>query len=320
MNNYKYHRKALAALRGSVIATIVVSLMGCEAALNLEGVDAVKNQSIRRTDQFQALAQNDRVQVAVGNNGVLLHRAVGEENWQRQVLDGQPGLLNIAVCPDNSFVALSFERQVWIGDADASQWQPKPIETPENLIDITCAPDGSFWAVGSFSTILSSQDNGDSWSELSLNEDAMLTSIQFLSDSVAFAAGEFGVLAKTTDGGANWEPMEPIQPEFYPQTTVFTNENEGWSVGLDGTVYNTVDGGNSWQLGETGVDAPLYEIVAANNQLFLLGDNATFLKRDQDAWTSIKLPIPPVYINAGLVDTNKLLLAGGNGVLLSVDL
>jgi photosystem II stability/assembly factor-like uncharacterized protein len=96
--------------------------------------------------------------------------------------------------------------------------------------------------VGSFSTFLSSRDGGESWQEDSLNEDAMLTSIQFLDAQLGYATGEFGVVSRTVDGGASWEVLAPMRDEFYPQTTLFTDADTGWSVGLDGMVLHTRDG------------------------------------------------------------------------------
>lgn len=320
MNNNKTQKVLLAAAKTIPSVALIISLLGCEAALDLSGVEATLDQPIRRTDQIQGFAQNTRVQVAVGNFGLVLHRDQGAQDWQRLELPEQPGLIAVSVCPNNTFVALSFERQVWLGSEDGAQWQSKAIATPENLLDITCAPDGSIWAVGSFSTMLSSQDSGDSWTEFSLNEDAMLTSIQFLNNDLAYAAGEFGLVVKTTDAGQNWEVLPPIQYEFYPQTTLFSDEQNGWAVGLDGTVYQTTDGAQSWQLGSAGVDAPLYQVLIKDNQQYLLGDNATLLRSDDDSWQPIELPSPPVYLSSGIFTENQLLVAGGNGVLLSVDL
>ncbi len=320
MNNNKENHSLLAAAQCLSMAAIAISLAGCEAALDLSGVNTTLDNPIRRTDQIQGLAQNTQAQVAVGNFGLVLHRTRGSEEWHRLELPGQPGLIDIATCPDEQFVALGFERDLWLGDKNAGRWQSKPIPTSENLLAVTCSPDGTIWAVGSFSSFYSSSDEGDSWAEFSLNEDAMLTSIQFLTADIAYAAGEFGLVIKTEDAGQQWQVLAPIQAEFYPQTTFFSDEQTGWAVGLDGTVYQTTDGAGSWQLSDTGVDAPLYQVIEHDSNPLLLGDNATVLTRTADQWQPLALSIAPVFLRAGLVDNQQLLLAGGNGVLLSVDL
>lgn len=293
-------------------------MAGCEAPLDLTGVEQEQGKSIRRTDQFQALAANDRVQVAVGNDGLVLTRTIGREAWQRQILPGAPGLIDVEACADQRLIALSFDKQLWRSDDDGAHWQVFAIPTQENLLDLTCAPDGRYWAVGSFSTLLQSSDQGQSWNEDSLNEDAMLTAIQFIDADLAYASGEFGLVARSLDGGATWEVLPPMLDEFYPQATLFTDADSGWSVGLDGTVLHTVDGGESWQLSPTPVAAPLYGLFESADGLYALGENATLLKHEARQWTPLPVPARPVYLRAALATAEGLLVAGGNGTLLSL--
>ncbi|KEA65301.1 hypothetical protein ADIMK_0258 [Marinobacterium lacunae] len=298
-------------------------LAGCEAPLDLTGVEQEQGKSIRRTDQLQALAANDRVQIAVGNDGLVLTRskeprAIGHDHWLRQTLPGAPGLIDVEACADNSLIALSFDKQLWRSDDDGASWQAFAIPTQENLLDLTCAPDGRYWAVGSFSTLLSSDDQGRNWQENSLNEDAMLTSIQFIDDALAYASGEFGLVARSLDGGESWEVLPPMLDEFYPQATLFTDAESGWSVGLDGTVLHTTDGGESWQLSPTPVAAPLYGLLDTHDGLYALGENATLLKHEGSRWTPVPVAARPVYLRAALATAEGLLVAGGNGTLLSL--
>lgn len=311
---------SVVAARCLIAGLIPLVLAGCEAPLNLSGVEQEQNKSLHRTDQLQAMAATDAVQVVVGNNGLVLTRAPGEQEWQRQILPGEPGLIDVAACPDNTLIALSFEKQLWRSDDNGAAWQAFDLNTPENMLDLTCAPDGTYWAVGSFSTFLSSRDGGESWHEDSLNEDAMLTSIQFLDAQLGYATGEFGVVSRTVDGGASWEVLAPMRDEFYPQTTLFTDADTGWSVGLDGMVLHTRDGGESWQLSPTPVAAPLYGLFEAQGALYALGENATVLKRTDNQWSPVPVPARPVYLRAGLATEQGALVAGGNGTLLALTL
>lgn len=321
-NAVSWHRPGNPALVTLTLATTLL-LSACEAPLDLTGVEQEQDKSIRRTDQIQALASNGQVQVAVGNDGLVLtrseeSRAIGSEGWQRQSLPGAPGLIDVEACADTSLIALSFEKQLWRSDDHGAHWQAFDIPTQENLLDLTCAPDGRYWAVGSFSTLISSDDQGRNWQENSLNEDAMLTGIQFIDDSLAYASGEFGLVARSTDGGESWEVLPPMLDEFYPQSTLFTDADSGWSVGLDGTVLHTLDGGESWQLSPTPVAAPLYGLLESADGLYALGENATLLKHEGSQWTPVPVPARPVYLRAALTTAEGLLVAGGNGTLLSL--
>lgn len=305
--------------RAVTLGGCALLLSACEAPLNLSGVEQELENPIRRTDQIQALAVTDQVQVAVGNAGLVLTRPDAGSKWQRDTLDGAPNLIDVDACPDGSLIALSFERQLWVGDADARQWRKSDLPTPENLLDATCAPDGSYWAVGSFSTLMVSRDGGANWSETSLNEDAMLTSIQFLDQQTAYATGEFGLVVRTDDGGQNWQPLDYIPNDFYPQAAHFRSREQGWVVGLDGMILQTRDGGKSWQSERTPVAAPLYGIADTSAGLFALGENGTVLSRGAERWEQVDAPALPVWLRSAAEQASgELLIAGGNGTLMSL--
>ncbi|MFW1678704.1 WD40/YVTN/BNR-like repeat-containing protein [Pontibacter sp. JAM-7] len=312
--------KSLNPILKTALLGAVISATGCEAPLNLEGVTKEHTKSLLRTDQYQAIASTQTTEIVVGNFGVILTRAVGEQSWQRQALEGNPGLLDITVCPDESILVLSFNKQIWRSQDQAKTWTKLALDTPENLLSLTCTPDGSYWAVGSFATLLSSSDQGASWQETSLNEDAQLTSIQFLDAEHGFAAGEFGMLARTNDGGLSWDVLPPMQDEFYPQDTLFLNQLQGWSVGLDGTILHTEDGGESWVISPTPVSAPLFELFTAGGTTYALGENATVLQYIDDSWQTVAVSLPPVYLSAGIATAEGVLLGGGKGTLVALKL
>ncbi|WP_317930663.1 WD40/YVTN/BNR-like repeat-containing protein [Halioxenophilus sp. WMMB6] len=319
MNNNKLNSNGF-RLKPLWLPILVGVLTGCEASLDLTGIEQTTTQAVRRTDQIQSVAANQAVQVAVGNNGLILRRELNQSNWQRQELPSESGLIDLAVCPDQTFVALGFDQTVWLAPSDGTNWQKVELPTSENLMDLTCAPDGSIWVVGSFSTLLHSSDSGQSWDESSLNEDAFLTSVQFIDKETAIVAGEFGLLAKSTDGGQQWQLLDPMLDDFYPQQTWFANKSEGWSVGLDGVLLHTDDGGNSWQSMVTPVSAPLYGIVSDGSSLYVVGDNATLLKQIDGLWQSVPVELPPVFLRSGLVADQQLLLVGGQGSILTLAL
>jgi len=295
-------------------------LTGCEAPLNLEGVEQELSKSVRRTDQLQSIAANDQTLIAVGGNGLVLRsKKTAQPSWQRIELDGQPPLIEVVSCPDNSFAALGIDRSLWLSRDNGLNWQSQALPTPETVLSLNCAPDNSLWVTGSFSTILSSRDGGQSWSETSLNEDAMLTGIQFFDAQNAIVAGEFGMLARTEDGGESWQLADPIPNDFYPQGSYFNDAEHGWVAGLSGAVLYTEDGGRSWQQQTTGTESPLYSFKAVGEQLFLLGDHGTVLKQHNGSWSRLDTPKIPVYLrDAEALPDNQLLVAGGWGALFTV--
>ena len=313
---------SVATGKKTAICAVVLPILlsGCEAPLNLEGVNNELEKEIRRTDLFQGIAVNKTAMVVVGADGLVLTSPAGAPQWTRNQIAEKPALVDLAVCPDQSFVALSMEKQVWYSSDNGSSWTASKLPTPEDVLDLTCAPDNSVWVVGSFSTVLNSTDQGQTWSENTLNEDAMLTGIQFLDASTAMISGEFGLVARSDDGGQNWNTPEYLPNEFYTQSAYFTSATQGWVAGLSGQILYTEDG-VSWAQQETPTESPLYGFYQAGERLFAFGDHATVLEYTGIDWKRVPNPQIPVYIrDAVQLDSGELLMAGGYGSLYTLDI
>lgn len=307
-------------------ACVVLSilLLGCEAPLVLDRVEAQASRPTQRSDLLQAVAASSETLIAVGNRGAVITSNDGGVTWRRQVLEGKPFLLAATTCPDGSFVLLDSDRKLWFSDAAAIEWHSRPINTYETVQALSCDPGGNLWVTGSFSTVLKSTDNGETWTENSLDEDLHFTSIQFVDADTAIMTGEFGVVVRSTDSGDNWDYLEPLPDEFYPQDAHFVSADIGWVVGLAGTVMVTTDGGKSWARQETGTSAPLYHIVKNGGMLYAVGGNGTILKstaaRDGQAngsWVAVEHREEIRFYLRGAVPVGNshLLVAGGAGAL-----
>lgn len=292
-------------------------LAGCEAKLRLEAVEAARAEPIRRSDQFQAAVGDERHLVVVGAHGVVVSSADGGATWQRQDLAGWPSLLDIARCPDGSFVALAYERELWTAPADAGAWTRIPLASKETPQAITCDPQGRWWIVGSFSSIQSSSDHGKSWNTQTLDEDLFLTSIQFVSAEHAFATGEFGTVLRSTDGGASWERLPSLPEEFYPEDAWFADEQRGWVVGLQGGIYATTDGGTTWSRQVSDTLAPLYALGNVAGVPHAVGGEGVVLRLEQSQWRRVAYENPVHgFLRVILAArTDHMLIAGGSGAL-----
>lgn len=299
-----------------VISTLLLS--GCESPLVLEKVNAQNKQPIQRTDFYQAFASNDDVSVLVGNSGLILTSLDGQI-WSRKVLDEKPSFIAIDSCPDKSFIALSFDNHIWKSSTNANTWSSIKIDSQEQLMTLDCAPNGDWWVAGGFSTLIRSSDNGHSWHSITLDEDTIITDVHFLSELEAVATAEFGMLITTNDGGLNWEIKGYMPGEFYPHAAYFTSISEGWVGGLNGFIFYTNDAGNSWQQQSVDSTAPIYQFEYIDGEIFALGDNATVLKFNGTKWVTIMHPSAPVYLRAALYFKQKLLVAGGRGMLKTID-
>jgi photosystem II stability/assembly factor-like uncharacterized protein len=301
------------------LVAIAVCLLGCEAPLNLAGVNQELAKPVHRYDQFQAAARNDQQMVVVGDAGTVLVSDDSGQNWQRQELPGRPLLIDLALCPDDRYVALDTMRRVWISNSSATDWQAQPIETAQAVMALTCDGQNRIWVVAGFSTILSSSDGGGSWNEDSSGDDAQLTSVQFIDDSTAFITGEFGMVLKTSNAGASWDRVADMPGEFYPQAAHFVDINQGWVVGLNGAILHTTDGGESWQSQDSGVNIPLYGITGVGESLYAVGENGFVLRYVAGSWQELPHENNILsYLRAASANHDSLLVAGGNGVLFTL--
>ena len=293
-------------------------LSGCEAPLVMESVTSQLKQPMQRTDFYQAFASNDQSAVLVGSNGVVL-TSPDATAWTRTVLNGKPSFLDVDSCPDKSFIALSFDNHIWVANSDGDDWSPIEIDSQEQLMTIDCAPNGDWWVAGAFSTFLSSSDNGQTWQSSTMEEDAIITSLVFLSELEGVATAEFGMLMVTKDGGNFWEISGFMPADFYPHAAYFKSTSEGWVGGLNGFIYYTNDAGESWQQQSVDSTVPIYQFEDADGVLFALGDNATVLKLTDDQWITVQPASAPIYLRAALSFKERLLVAGGRGMFMTID-
>lgn len=298
---------------------VFAGLYGCEAPLNLEGVEQQLTKASLRTDQYQEMVENQGVITIVGSQGLILRSQDQGQNWDRQIISGKPNFIGLANCPDASLVALSFNKRIWISTDNGQQWNSLTIPTQEDVMDVHCAPDGSFWVIGSFSTLLNSHDGGASWQQTSLDQDALLTHIEFFDRDNAVVAGEFGLFYKSTDSGNSWEPVGIIGEELYPLALYFRDQKTGWAGGLSGVIMKTTDGGISWSLQQTAVSSPIYKFINDGSDLYATGDHGSILMLQGEQWIQLDSPKTPVYLSTGhMLDNKKLLVAGGSGALFSL--
>lgn len=291
------------------------ALTGCNVVANLDAVETTKKAPILRSDQFQSIASNGKLLIAVGSNGAIVSSDNDGASWKRTVLPGISSLIGLAACPDGSWVALDFYRKVWVADAAASKWDARELTTKANPLAIACDSRGQYWVVGSRTTLLSSADKGASWKSQDFGEDAILMSIQFLDADNAIITGEFGNLLTTKDGGGSWQHGKKIPNDFFPHATLFTDIRTGWVSGLAGVILHTTDGGNTWVKQPGGVGAPMYALVKHKDEMYAMGINGLVLKLTAGEWTLIEGRPTPFLRSALSLGDKGLLIAGGAGTL-----
>ena len=298
-----------------------VVLAGCEAQLDLSGVDAQRSQATHRSDLFQAVARHQDTVITVGGMGALVQSTDSGGNWTRTTLPGKPFLIDITVCPDGGFHAIEKTDGLWSIQADGS-WVRKTLPEMTEPQAMTCDSNNVIWVTGGFSTIIHSDDAGASWENWTIDEDLYLTTIQFVDESHGIVTGEFGTVLLTTDGGINWDRADDLPDSFYPQSTYFSSPETGWAVGLNGTIWATENGAQSWQQAPSGIESPLYGIRGFGDTLVAVGENTTILYRspDHSTWHLLDGAVKSRTYLRGIISMgdNEFIAAGGGGALFTI--
>lgn len=302
---------------GWLIAVIAaVALTGCTHKAEDSALAAKREVAVRRTDQFQAAATNQKKAVVIGGEIIMLLDLQSNDR-SRITLKGSPALIDVASCADGSFVALDFYRKVWVADSNAKDWKPQNISGDWRPLALTCDSQNRIWVVGSFSTVASSSDHGASWQTTDFKEDAMFNTVQFVDDTHGFITGEFGAVYRTTDSGATWVAENKIPRDFYPYSALFTSPTDGYISGLTGTILATKDAGKSWEKLNNPSALPQFGLAKQGSDVYSVGINGSLLKLHNQEWQALKHSAAAApYLRAVLsLGTDRLLIAGASGAL-----
>jgi photosystem II stability/assembly factor-like uncharacterized protein len=304
------------ACSAMLLALACISLTGCTHKKE-DGVSAAKGEmSVRRTDQFQAAATNQKKAVVVGGKIIMLLDLQSNDRT-RITLPDSPALIGVTSCADGSFVALDFYRKVWIADSDAANWKPHNISGDWRPLALTCDSQNRIWVVGSFSTVASSADHGVSWQTTDFKEDAMFNTVQFVDESHGFITGEFGAVYRTTDSGATWQAQNKIPGDFYPYSALFANATDGYISGLTGVILATKDAGKTWDKLENPSGLPQFGLAKQAGNVYSVGINGSLLKLQNQQWQALKHGAETApYLRAVVpLGADRLLIAGASGAL-----
>jgi photosystem II stability/assembly factor-like uncharacterized protein len=309
-------RRILATGQLALLATVVVSLLAaCSEAPGMARLAGA--QAVQRYDVSQAIAANGQVVVVGTQSGVALISRDQGVTWERQAL-GHTSLVDIAVCSDQTFIAIDHYRKLWSADAEGRNWRSVNLAQPRTPLAVACSPQGGWWVAGSHAVIAGSADQGKSWRVTDLGEDTQITTIQFIDAQRAVALGEFGLTVSSADGGATWTKGPAMPGEFYPYAALFADADNGWVAGIAGQMLHTADGGQTWQKQENATQATLNRLFMHQGQPYGVGSGGVVARLDGDVWRNVPYPDPlPMFLGgAASLPGQAALIVGGPGGLL----
>lgn len=304
---------------GGLVALAAVTLAGCSAEADMSAIGADARKPLKRYDIVQALANNGKVLVGGTSSGAVLVSGDQGRTWERQSLGGA-SIVNLANCPDGSFVGIDFYRRVWSASSDGKNWKSTQIDKPRTPLAVACDSQGRWWVAGTNTTIAGSADRGATWQYSDLGEDAQLTAIQFFDAGHGIALGEFGKIVTTEDGGKSWQKAGKIPNDFYPYAALFTDREHGWASGIAGQMVYTADGGKTWAKQANHAQAPLYHLFLHGGVPYGVGAGGIVARFDGSAWRGVPYPdASPVFLGTAVsLDGQGAIAIGGPGGLVRV--
>jgi len=112
------------------------------------------------------------------------------------------------------------------------------------------------------------------------------------------------------DGDYSWILQRDKQDDITYHSIFFSDKNNGWICGHNGTLKNTIDGGDTWKSQQSSVSANLWDISFISNlQGWICGANNTILKTTDGgkSWIDIS-PLSSenkIYVTIKFIDENN---------------
>lgn len=212
------------------------------------------------------------------------------------------------------------------------------------------ATNGRAVAVGADGHILASNDSGQIWRQCAVPVSSDLVAVRFVTKDHAWAVGHDGVVLHSNDGGNTWTKQfdglqaAKVMQDYYASRAgagdpaaakliadvqrfvdegadkpffdvLFINENEGFVVGAFNISFRTRDGGKTWEPLFDRTENPgalhLYGLAAANDTVYLVGEQGLIRRWDREKERFIAVRSPYVGSFFGAIGKNSLLVLFG---------
>jgi len=120
---------------------------------------------------------------------------------------------------------------------------------------------------------------------------------------------------------SGWTLQRVKQDDITYYSIFFSDKNNGWIIGYNGTIKNTTDAGNTWQTQQSGVLANLWDISFVSNlKGWICGANNTILKTSDGgkSWIDVSPSNPEnkIYVLIKFIDENNGWVSNNYGEIL----
>ena len=135
-------------------------------------------------------------------------------------------------------------------------WTDISLDTIDSFDAVFFTDENDGFIVGDSGDIHQTSDGGNTWTTYDITtEEVSINSITFTTTQIGYAVGADGSIFRTDDGGQTWykdnnsnDKIGKINSNSKPDLNhiFFIDENNGWIVGDNGTIYYTKTGGGGF--------------------------------------------------------------------------
>ena len=124
-----------------------------------------------------------------------------------------------------------------------------------------------------------------------------------------------------TESTPTWILQRDKQDDITYYSIFFSDKNNGWIIGYNGTIKNTKNGGNTWQTRQSGVSSNLWDVNFVDNiHGWICGANNTILKTSDGgkSWIDISPSSSEnkIYVSIEFIDENNGWISNNYGEIL----
>lgn len=202
-------------------------------------------------------------------------------------------------------------------DDGGATWQLRDSGTTADLHAIAMSG-----ARGSIvgNAILSTDDGGGTWKVVVREDGSGWTSVSFGDPEHGWAVG-YGIVA-TADGGQTWQPQQTSAVRGRLNAVHFVDGQQGWAVGMSGTILATADGGRHWESQASGIAVDLFGVSFRDRSVGIaVGDGGAVLFTADGGrnWTRKSVADEPADLRGASVAIGDVWAVGESGTVLHAD-
>lgn len=256
-----------------ILTVSIILFSGCGENVNSQGDVAPSSSSWKVHQQFEDnmrdiffLDKNSGWMT--GQWGSLYITKDGGATWSKRYEIAKYDILKIFFIDVNMGWAVGREGKVLFTDDGGITWKDMKANNMEHLYGIFFLSSGEGWICGNRGLILHTIDNGITWEEQIYARTSRLygkspttktiNNIYMLDANSGYAVG--GDFLYTVDGGDNWQVIPKYSNQWLYDITF--NKDQGYIVGLNGTILTSRDRGKTWNPQVSGTKKHLFSIHA----------------------------------------------------------